>query len=191
MQDDTRSMEIEYVDPSLNEGYYDVSFEVTERAEELLFSAFEAEIGDDIVVGTVPSQKIHLFKRIAEQRRSHPPWIDTDTDVRTYDLVITEWDYHLLSRMIGSVMSNIHGPSVADDYKVLQDAWQSITDDMTDDDDGRDVDMVGQMTISDGSEFNVYEDSRSGARWYVCTECGTSYASVGDEHVCQYDDTEQ
>jgi len=207
-QESNREFEVEYYDTSHSDGVVDVSFELTKDAEDVLFRALAREIEDDISSGTFPKQKMHLVERLTDQYESHPPWIESNTDVRTYDLEMTEWDYHVITKIIGKSMSNLLGPEASEKYEDLLDAWRKITTDMQvtmelkeiqeeiNSDIKEDIknhlpsnpsngSYETTITIEDGSAFEVYKNERTGDTWYVCTMCRQSYSEIGSEHTCQ------
>lgn len=209
MNESNRAFRVEYNDMSMQDGTYDVSFTLTEDAEDLLFRALEQEISDDVRSGTFADQKVHLYKRLAEQSQSHPPWIEANDDARVYDLVVTEWDYHLLSKIIGSTMSDLLGPDAAGKYEELLSVWNDITDQMRESDTDTYppeqktfdsvIDDYGQSFIDDakigdtenstfkclirGGDVMVYENE-DGSMWYECSICHDTFNVLGD-HDCQ------
>lgn len=202
-QETNRELSVEYYDTSYRDGVFDVTFELTEDAEDVLFRALAREVEDDIVSGTFPKQKMHLVQRLTEQYESHPPWIETENDVRTYDLEMSSWDYHLMAKIIGKSMSNLLNPEASEKYEDLLEAWEKITEDMQiasevneiqeelrseitpNPSDPSNGSYETTVTIEDGSSFEVYKNERTGATWYVCVDCRQSYAEIGSEHTCQ------
>lgn len=186
MNETNRSFEVSYHDTSLRDETRDVSFELTEDAEDALFAAFEREIGEHVRDGTFPDQKVHLFHRLAEQRTEHPPWIEANDGIRTYDLVVSEWDYHLLTRIVGESLSNVLGPEGASRYEELVEVWQDVTEQMLDTEtEYEPVDPDNgyfECFIQDGS-VAVYTNEE-GDRWYTCTECEQSFAEIAEDHTC-------
>lgn len=131
MTETNRKMSVSYYDPSLADSdRTDVSFELTEGAESVLFSSFHDILGNTMRDGGFPTQKLHLFYRMSEQRNAFPPWIESEDPVRTYDLVLTEHDYHILSTVVGNALKNILRPDAADKYLELVDTWTAITEQM-------------------------------------------------------------
>jgi hypothetical protein len=186
MEQTSRSFEAEYHDTSLRDGTYDVTFTLSEDAEDALFAAFDREISDHFRDGNMPDQKLHLLRRLCGQRSEHPPWIEAKDGKRTYDLELSEWDYHLLTRIIGESLSNVLGPDGAERYSELVEVWEDVTTQMQtavaeevipEPDNG-----VFQCHVRDG-QFRLYKNA-DGDEWYVCTDCETSFASIGDEHDC-------
>lgn len=202
MEETNRKMEATYHDPSLRDGTYDVSFELTEDAEDALFAAFTDELHSHLRDGTFPAQKIHLFQKLSEQRTEHPPWIDTPSGAWTYDLELSEWEYHLISRVVGNSLDNILGPGGADKYEELIDAWKEITQDMQSEqeleelegemqqseiedykDFGAPVNSVFKCFVHDG-QYRMYEETTTGDKWYICTDCTASFSEIDEEHEC-------
>jgi len=210
MEETNRSFEVAYNDTSLRDGTHDVTFELTEDAEDALFAAFDREMGDNIREGVFPDQKMHLFKRLSEQRTEHPPWVEANGGKRTYDVELSEWDYHILSKLIGESLSNVLGPEGADRYAELVDVWQDITEQMqphngwTQPPEQATLSSViteaGEAFIEETAEklnpetghfeclvqdgqFRLYSNDH-GDTWYVCTDCETSFAEIGDDHDC-------
>jgi len=211
MRETNRQFEVEYYDTSLRDGTRDVTFELSEDAEDALFSALHREVEENMREGAFPPQKIHLYKRLSEQRTEHPPWIEANGGKRTYDLELSEWDYHLLSKMIGESLSNVLGPDGADRYAELVEVWTEITDQMQPHDGWEQppeqstlssvITEAGRKTIEETAEamdpesgefqclvrdgqFRLYENEH-GDSWYVCTDCGTNFAEIGDNHDCE------
>jgi len=155
MQDANRSFDVEYYDPSSRDGTYDVTFRLTEDAEEALFTAMHREVEGNVRNGAFPEQKMHLLKRLADQHSEHPPWIETDGSRRVYDMVLTEYDYHLLTRMIGESLSNVLGPEGSPRYEELVDVWKDVTGQMM----SQKITESGEDVIEQGAE--IYDDNRS------------------------------
>lgn len=186
MEKTNRSFQAEYHDTSLRDGTVDVTFTLDEDAEDALFAAFDREVSDHIRDGNMPDQKLHLLRRLCQQRTEHPPWVEANGGARTYDLELSEWDYHLLTRIVGESLSNVLSPEGANRYDKLVDVWQDVTEQMQiavaeepipEPDNG-----VFQCHICDG-QFRLYKNAE-GDGWYVCTDCETSYAEIGDSHDC-------
>lgn len=210
MQETNRSFDVSYHDTSLREGTHDVTFELSEDAEDALFAAFEREIGDHIREGVFPDQKIHLFRRLSKQRTEHPPWIEANGGERTYDVELSEWDYHILSKLIGQSLTNVLGPEGADRYAELVDVWQDITEQMQPHNGYTQppeqatlsslITEAGEQFIEEQAEklepanrrfecfirdgqFRKYSNEH-GDTWYVCNDCETSFTEIGDDHDC-------
>lgn len=200
MEDQNRTMDVSYKDPSLVDGTYDVSFRLSEDSEDALFRAMAQHVSADMDSGVFPVQEMHLFYRLSSQRSNHPPWIEMD-DERVYDLELTEWDYHILSTVIGESLSNVLGPDGADKYSELVDVWQDITRDMQLEDELDELQEQLQqqklitveneqpdngqfMCLVKDGQFKLYEND-DGDAWYVCTDCGTSFTQIGDNHDCE------
>lgn len=209
MRQANRRFEVEYYDTSLQDGLCDVTFELSEDAEDALFAALHREIEQNMREGGFPSQKIHLFKRLSEQRTEHPPWIETKGTSRTYDMELSEWDYHLLSKIVGESLSNVLGPAGAPKYEELVDVWKDITMQMEMADPRQPSEQTtlssviteaGENFIEQAAEeFNpdngqflcLLQDGKihkygndAGDTWYVCTGCDTSFAEIADDHDC-------
>lgn len=201
MHQANRRFEVEYYDTSLQDGLCDVTFELSKDAEDALFAALHREIDQNMRGGGFPSQKIHLFKRLSEKRTEHPPWIETNGVSRTYDMELSEWDYHLLTKMIGESLSNVLGPAGVDKYEELVDVWKDITMQMEMADPRQPVTEAGEEIIEQASdEFGLdnvqflclLQDGKihkygndAGDTWYVCTECDTSFGELrADDHDC-------
>lgn len=189
MQTTSRTFQAEYHDTSLRDGTYDVTFTLNEDAEDALFAAFDREISDHVRDGNMPDQKLHLLRRLCAQRTEHPPWIEARDDERTYDLELSEWDYHLLTKIIGESLSNVLGPEGANRYDKLVDVWKDVTDQMqnavTETESIAEPDNgVFQCHVErDDNKFRLYKNA-DGDQWYVCTDCETSFAEIGDSHEC-------
>lgn len=202
LHEENRAFEVSYYDSSLREGTYDVTFTLGPDAENALFEALGREVAEPVREGVVPDQKMHLYRRLAKQRSEHPPWIEASGDERTYDIELTEWDYHLLTSMIGESLSNVLGPDGADRYSELVDAWQEITtqmqvenevdeledelEQMSIDTYGTDPDNGSFVCLLYGGTVRKYTND-DGDTWYVCTGCDTNYAEISDDHECLND----
>jgi len=127
-----REFAVSYTDPDANQHTIDVAISMDEATEELFVSMLGTMLADDLTDGRYPKQTLHLYHRFIEQRSKHPPWIDTETTERTYDLELTPWDYHLLTECIGHALSNVLRPEGADRYAELVQLWFDITDQMRD-----------------------------------------------------------
>jgi len=201
MRQANRRFEVEYYDTSLQDGLCDVTFELSEDAEDALFAALHREIEQNMREGGFPSQKIHLFKRLSEQRTEHPPWVETNGVARTYDMELSEWDYHLLTKMIGESLSNVLGPAGAQKYEELVDVWKDITMQMEMADIGTGSEQMTLDSVVDDEreQFNpdngqflcLLQDGKihkygndDGDTWYICTKCDTSFAEIDDNHDC-------
>lgn len=125
-----KAFEVRYTELNPDDEY-DVSFELTEEAEDALFTGLANMLREHASDGIFYKELIHLYKKLSEQQESHPPWIETDDiDGRTYDLHITSSDYRLLSKIVGEQLQNVLRPDGAQRYRELIDAWESITDQM-------------------------------------------------------------
>lgn len=191
-----KTFEIEYID--YNDESHDVSFELSKDAEELLFRGIADRLYDDAEDGQLHGQTVHLYKRLADQRQSHPPWIDVDGP-RVYDLELSKSDYGALSSMIGSRMSMIMSPEASDAHRELLRVWDDLTEQMVTDEDpshGNAVlddfidppqsdngDFVGYRAGEGGIDIAVFEND-TGDRWYTCSNCGVTRPGSGAHHDC-------
>lgn len=110
----------------------DVSVLMDEETETVFFAMLGQIVADNLVDGMYPKQTLHLYHRFIEQRSKHPPWVDVESNRRTYDVELTSWDYHLLTKCIGDSLSNVLRPSGSDRYAKLVQLWFDITDQMRD-----------------------------------------------------------
>ena len=196
MNHENRSVELSYNDVSLIDGEYDVSFDLTEDAEEALFSSLSHLISEDIDRGVLPEQHIHLYKRLIEQHAKFPPWVDSiDEDYRTYDLKLTTGDYRILTNALSHALTNVLRPAGADTYMELHDAWESITNQMVDQDPHGDDDgfIIDPETPSDktfdcfirGGEFRKHSSGDGFDEWVECDTCEAIMSKEDiDEHRC-------
>lgn len=189
-----------------DDGQYDVSFELSEEAEDTLFTGLAQRVHDDATDGIFDGETVHLYKKLAEQRESHPPWFEVDHK-RTYDLEMTPSEYNTLTTIIGQQLQNVLRPSGADRYRELLDVWEDITDamlwaDEIDDYIEQSHDGRVQATINDSwgsipdpdngtfmcfihdNTIAVYENERTGNTWHYCRSCGLSKPSIGGDHEC-------
>jgi len=190
MEQTNRSFQVEYDDTSLRDGTYDVTFTLSEDAEDALFAAFDREISDHLRNGVMPDQKVHLLRRLCEQQSEHPPWVEANDGERTYDLELSSWDYHLLTKVIGESLSNVLRPSGAERYEELVDIWLDVTeqmqiekeiDDIIDeaaadlygDDDELDICEARFECFTANRNFSVYDDD--GTKWYNCINCHAKF----------------
>jgi hypothetical protein len=163
----------------------DVSFELSEDAEDALFTGIANRLHTRAGNGSFDGHLVHLYKRLAEQQESHPPWIDTSVD-RTYDIELTEADYSELSHIIGKQMTHVISPDGADKYEELVSVWRAITAQMLDQDTNQvpnDPDR-GEFQHLRHQTVAVYKDSETGERWSHCIGCDTAFANVPDNHEC-------
>lgn len=197
MEQTNRLFEVEYHDPSLRDGTYDVTFTLSEDAEDALFAAFDREISDYVRDGILPDQKLHLLRKLSEQRDNHPPWIEVDADERTYDLELSEWDYHILTTIVGESLSNVLGPEGASRYEELVEIWTEITEQMRIDqeidevideaaeelrDDEFDYESARFECFTADRNFSVFTNDN--VKWYHCLDCKTDVWDRGDHNEC-------
>jgi hypothetical protein len=190
-----KTFEIEYIDLREDESH-DVSFELSEDAEELLFRGIADKLYDGASEGYFDGQVVHLYKRLSDQRLSHPPWIDIDGP-RVYDLELTESEYGILSSIIASNLSTVIGPDKAEDHRELVRVWDDITEQMIEDDEQDHEnavldDFTGGFEPDIGDFIGYKVDDMDIARfrdddgdeWYRCTRCRVTRPGTGDHHDC-------
>lgn len=203
-----QKFEVEYTVISRDQNSYDVTFELSEDAEEALFTGLADHMANRVENGGFDGELVHLYKMLAGQQESFPPWFETDSD-RTYDLEITDSMYSELSRIIGKQLSKVNRTNAAPKYRELVGAWEDITDQI---DRQKEIDSVHEGQIEtmqsrldvanvvkehydlpdpETGEFicfiqqgdvAVYENDH-GERWYYCTICEQSYSVIGEHHV--------
>jgi len=182
-----RSFTAEYAD--FGDGaVYDVSFELTEGAEDLLFTGLAEQLYESASDGYFDAHLVHLYHKLSEQYVNHPPWIELESSVRTYDLELTESDYSKLNDVIGQVIGDMVSVDQHEKFEDLIDAWSEITQSMVDDepnfvdpDNGRFVEYTQDDTV-------IVFENEYGEQWYRCTECETMYSEISDDHVEQHRD---
>lgn len=195
-----KTFEATYTVVAADDETFDVTFELSQDAEEALFRGLADKIHDQASEGVFDAELIHLYKRLANQQQSHPPWFEVDED-RTYDLALTMSDYSTITEIVGKQLTNVLRPSAADTYEELIDVWSGITQDILIEQELRDLeDELAEEIVEypdpDNGEFKcfihdgkvaVFEND-DGDRWYRCNVCETTYAEIGDQHGCLHDE---
>lgn len=177
----------------------DVSFTLSEEAEDVLFKGLAKYLHDKAEEGIFEEQAIHLYQRLAYQKSSHPPWFEID-EKRTYDLRMNKGDYRILTDIIGEQIKSVIGVDAADPYLKLIGVWDDITERILIEQDIQETieeieDEIKDEGVPDpdngefqcfiyGGSVAVFENDRTGSTWHYCTECGNSYPNIPSTHEC-------
>lgn len=125
-----RKFGTKYIDPSFQSGTTDVSFKLEKDAEAILFEGMLSLISSKLGQNFLPEQEIHLYERLADQRRKHIPWHDNECGYRVYDIELTNRDYVLITGAISmAIQENVSTETISVCVSIVE-SWLEITEDM-------------------------------------------------------------
>jgi len=195
MEEYKRTYEVEYMDTSLEDGFSDVTIELSEDTEAILFNRLRRKITEDAVDGIMPDQMVHLYRRLLDQKGSHPPWFEVESDERVYDLEMTKSDYRVLSSVIGSALSNVLSPEKSDSYFELVDVLEDVSYQMVDESGESDEPSCARFSDDDfvcyirSGNLKLYDPEEISGLVYICSMCDAEleYLEIQD-HDCGDDE---
>lgn len=192
---DKETFDAEYVTTSDDETEYDVTFELSKEAEDMLFASLGNLLREDVRMGVFSPEAVRFYKTMADERTQCPPWLD-DGGKRTYNVSLTDNQYTCLTRIIGDQLKSVLSIDGTSNCEELVAVWQSITEQIDNQDNDESNKTLDEFAdgIEDPENGHfacfIYDNTVAvfendfGDTWYKCTSCDTMYADIGDEHGC-------